>query len=118
MAFETLTPWQREELVAMDPTKAELQTIPMQSWLRKNIGLLSMLLSMVLAVWLWQRGQDRLLQSPWWHLSAIAAVQWLVTGWWLPTLVLLSIAWIVAIDSYWMINERFRQSGLRGPRSL
>lgn len=116
--LEPPTVWQRDELAAMDPDGTGLQRIPMQSWLRKNISLLSMLLSMVLAVWLWQRGQDRLLQSPWWHLSAIAAVQWLVTGWWLPTLVLLSIAWIVAIDSYWMINERFRQSGLRGPRSL
>lgn len=118
ITFENPTVWQQDELIAMDPNRAGLQRIPLQSWLRKNIGLLSMLLSMVLAAWLWQIGQDRLLQSPWWHLSAIAAVQWLLTGWWLPTLVLLSIAWIVAIDSYWMINERFRQSGLRGPRSL
>jgi hypothetical protein len=116
--MNTQTAWQREELAAMETSEDGLRALPMQTWLRKTIGLLSMLLSMVLAAWLWQRSQDRLLQSPWWHLSAIGAAQWLVTGWWLPTLLLLSIAWIVAMDSYWMINERFRQSGLRGPRSL
>ena len=60
----------------------------------------------------------RLMERPWWSLLLLGLFAWFVFGSVLPALVLGSIGLIVAIDSYWMIISRLRQTGLRGLRSL
>jgi hypothetical protein len=84
--------------------------------LTRLIATLSTVLMIVLLAWLWQSTKHWLIQSPWWHLVGVAALLWILTGWILPALIPIAMGLIVSIDSYWMINERFRQTAIRGPR--
>jgi hypothetical protein len=84
--------------------------------LTRLIASLSTVLTIVLLAWLWQSTKHWLIQSPWWHLVGVAALLWILTGWILPALIPIAMGLIVSIDSYWMINERFRQTAIRGPR--
>jgi hypothetical protein len=80
------------------------------------LATLSMGLLVVLAPWAWLTFGRPMQSKPWWPLVLIGAGIWLVTGTWIPGLVLTLLALILAIDSYLILNERFRQSGTRAPR--
>jgi hypothetical protein len=80
------------------------------------LATLSMGLLVVLAPWAWLTFGRPIQSKPWWPLVLIGAGIWLVTGTWIPGLMLTLLALILAIDSYLILNERFRQSGTRAPR--
>jgi hypothetical protein len=80
------------------------------------LATLSMGLLVVLAPWAWLTFGRPTQSKPWWPLVLIGAGIWLVTGTWIPGLLLTLLALILAIDSYLILNERFRQSGTRAPR--
>ena len=84
-------------------------------WLR-TISTLIMILAMVLSAWFWGTNKTKLLQSPWWLLTATSGLTWLLTGSLLPAILMMSVALLLAIDSYWIVSERFRQNAIRGPR--
>ena len=84
-------------------------------WLR-TIATLIMILAIVLSVWFWDTNKSWLVQSPWWLLAATSGLTWLLTGSLLPAILMMSVALLLAIDSYWIVSERFRQTAIRGPR--
>ena len=84
-------------------------------WLR-TIATLIMILAIVLSVWFWDTNKAWLVQSPWWLLAATSGLTWLLTGSLLPAILMMSVALLLAIDSYWIVSERFRQTAIRGPR--
>jgi hypothetical protein len=84
-------------------------------WLR-TIATLIMILAMVLSAWFWDTNKAWLVQSPWWLLAATSTLTWLLTGSLLPAILMMSVALLLAIDSYWIVSERFRQTAIRGPR--
>ncbi|MBM3964367.1 MAG: hypothetical protein FJ308_04775 [Planctomycetes bacterium] len=84
-------------------------------WLRA-IATLIMILAMVMSAWFWDINKTKLLQSPWWLLTATSGFTWLLTGSLFPATLMMSIALLLAIDSYWIVSERFRQTAIRGQR--
>jgi hypothetical protein len=80
------------------------------------IATLAMGLVMVLGAWFWQTRRLWWLRNPWWHLAAIGGWIWVLTGSLIPATLLLAIGLALSFDSYRIFNERFRQTGIRGPR--
>jgi hypothetical protein len=112
----TIGAWRWSEIskIGMPYVSESRLKIDPQSW--RWISTLSMTLTVVLLAWFWQMTKVRFLPSPWWHLVCIGMLAWLVTGMLVPSAIAIAIGLILAIDSYWMINERFRQTAIRGPR--
>jgi hypothetical protein len=80
------------------------------------IATLGMGLLAVLAPWIWLSVGRPMQRSPWWPLTLVGFGIWIVTGTWVPALVLAGVGLALAIDSYLIVNERFRQTGIRAPR--
>ena len=87
---------------------------------RRNAGWLSMAGWLLLLIsihslkptWPWFR------KHSWWCLLGLGSFVWIVSGAWLPLLILGGIGLIVAADSYWIVTSRLRRTGIRGLRSL
>ncbi len=84
-------------------------------WIRL-VATLGMGLMVVLVPWAWRVVVRPMQRRAWWPLVAIGFGIWLLTGTWVPAIVLTLLGLLVAIDSYWILNERFRQTGTRAPR--
>ncbi len=67
---------------------------------------------MLASVWPW------LQKRPWWCLIGLGFFAWMVSGVYLPTLILCTMGLFVAADSYWILTARLRRNGTRGLRSL
>jgi hypothetical protein len=80
------------------------------------IATLCMILLMVLSAWIWRTLGMSLQRSPWWQLAIIGCWIWVFSGSWIPGLILTLLGLLLAIDTYRILNERFRQTGTRGPR--
>lgn len=80
------------------------------------LATLGMGLMVVLAPWVWRAVVKPMQRRAWWPLAAIGVGIWVLAGTWIPALVLTFLGLLVAIDSYWILNERFRQTGTRAPR--
>jgi hypothetical protein len=83
---------------------------------QRVIATLNMMLIMVLGAWIWRTLGISLQRSPWWQLTMIGGWIWIFAGTWIPGLILTSIGLLLAIDTYRILNERFRQTGTRVPR--
>jgi len=119
LKFEAMPiqPWDWKEAVAeAAPPNTKANTPWTPASLDRWVATLTMALTLVLSIWFWQNFQDTLLRSPWWLLGAIGGWLWILSGSLIPAVVLLTIGWLLAIDTYWILSERFRQTGLRGPR--
>jgi hypothetical protein len=101
--------------ITQQPGEKPADLIQAFAWDRL-LATLSMGLLVVLAPWAWLTFGRPTQSKPWWPLVLIGAGIWLVTGTWIPGLLLTLLALILAIDSYLILNERFRQSGTRAPR--
>jgi hypothetical protein len=82
----------------------------------RMVATLCMMLLTVLAPWIWRTLGMSLQRSPWWQLVMIGGWIWILTGTWIPGLVMTTLGLILAIDTYRILNERFRQTGTRVPR--
>ena len=80
------------------------------------LATLCMGLLVVLAPWIWQTLGRPMQRNPWWPLALIGTGIWIASGTWIPALVLTCIGLALAIDSYLILNGRFRQTGTRAPR--
>ena len=103
------------------PTPSRLGQVPWSlghAEIEKWISILGCLIILVCVAFVAPAFGVRLTDRPWWSLLLLGLFAWLVFGSVLPAIVLGSIGLIVAVDSYWMIISRLRQTGLRGPRSL
>ncbi len=107
-------------LFQLRPETESLESSPMRGWLLQHsdrlIATLILTLAVVLMSWFWSVFRSRLHRGPWWMLVCIGGLLWILVGSALPALVFLSIGWLLALDTYWIFNERFRQTGLRGLR--
>lgn len=65
---------------------------------------------------IWRRFGKSLQRKSWWPLALLGAGIWVVFGTWIPALVLTTFGLLLALDSYLILNERFRQTATRAPR--
>jgi hypothetical protein len=70
----------------------------------------------ILVPWIWRILREPMRRRAWWSLTLIGVGAWLLTGSWFPALILISMGLFLAIDSYWILNGRFRQTGTPAPR--
>lgn len=104
---------------AMDAPVRDGNVSPLGSWPMQQsrwVATILMGLLVVLAAWVWGAVGMGLGRTPWWPLILIGIWIWALTGTWLPALVLAFLASFLAVDSYRIVNERFRQTAIRGPR--
>lgn len=76
------------------------------------MSLIGCLMIVGIIVQIHRQMEQMLLDRPWWILTMLGVFAWLLTGSIVPAAALQFLSLLIAADSWWMVNERFRRTGI------
>lgn len=81
-------------------------------WKMDWVSLVGCLMIVAVIVQIHRQMEQMLLDRPWWVLTMLGVLAWLLTGSIFPAAVFQLLSLLIATDSWWMVNERFRRTGI------